>query len=410
MNWKRITFTILAGLISSPMAMASGFATAEYHTAFTAQALAGITMTENAGVLATLSAGMVRLEKGSHLLGGISEYIPKATAKVNGEKDEAETDSIVGPHAYGAWTNNKFAFGVGLYFPFNIGVDWNEDWAGRRLVTSVALNVGQVAPRMAWAINDNFSIGGGINFIGGRVTLERKTVINDETEIPTELGGSATALGWSASAMYDDNHWSFGVQHSPNFTLRGKGKAAFDTSDAPSFTGAFPDGDLNVDIMLPSLTDFAIAFKEKKENPRYFVEFAVLHTGWSNYRELRLRFAKKRPAPEQVLERDYHDTLTFRLGGNYAVYTRGDSQLKLRGGFAVDQSPIPEDTLDPQVPDGKGRNNFGIGLGYKTGKWLIDAGYFVTGIMPSETNTNEELKAEYTGSVPILTASLGYHF
>ena len=65
---------LFAALFGLGTAWGSGFHTAEYHAAYFGQALSGITMTENAGVIATLPAAMVRVAEGDHVLDGLTHF------------------------------------------------------------------------------------------------------------------------------------------------------------------------------------------------------------------------------------------------------------------------------------------------------------------------------------------------
>ena len=48
--------------------------------------------------------------------------------------------------------------------------------------------------------------------------------------------------------------------------------------------------------------------------------------------------------------------------------------LALRAGFVYDPSPVPADTMGPELPDAH-RFNYMVGAGYKVANWTIDGAF-----------------------------------
>lgn len=409
---KRIALVLGALLLATGSALASGFHTGEYHAAYTGQATAGLTLTENAGVVAQLPAAMVRLPEGTHALGGLNYYVPKFdyTATETGETGSTITDPILGPFAYGAYNGGSWAMGAGLYFPFNVDIEYPADWAGRRLLTREQLNVGYFSVTGAYALNEDLSLGLAVNFIGARVVLDQTQVVSPGTEVPTELGGSAQTTGYGASALYELDHWSVGFTYSPGYDIEGEGKARFDTAQEPALASLFADGDVKVTLHMPSLAELGVAYKEKRRDPDYTVELSVIRTGWSRYSDIKVQFTSGLPQSEQVLKRGWKDTTGVKVGGNY-VFSRSDSTShRVRGGIYLDQSPIPATTLEPSVPDGEGRTDVALGYGFRSGPLAVNASYFLIMFKDSQTAPPNEFPAKYGGTVPIYAVDVGYQF
>ncbi len=104
-----------------------GISPGEYHAAHVGQATAGITMAENAGVVATLPAAMVRLPAGIHALAGVTRYDARYEA---GSLDspasvESKNDPALVPHLYAVQAGDGWAWGIG----WGIG---GEGFAGYR--------------------------------------------------------------------------------------------------------------------------------------------------------------------------------------------------------------------------------------------------------------------------------------
>lgn len=92
--------------------------------------------------------------------------------------------------------------------------------------------------------------------------------------------------------------------------------------------------------------------------------------GWSVYDNLTIDFDKDLPYDKQVQEKDWENTFVFRFGTSYDV----NEKLIARGGFLVDQTPIPDDTFDGQLPCND-RIGLSLGFGYKIGTVCFDASY-----------------------------------
>ena len=412
MHAMRVGLLLALCLSAAQWAMASGFHTGEHHTAYAGQATAGLTLTENAGVVAQLPAAMVRLDKGIHALGGLNYYVPKFDYEAlnTGEKGSTTTPPVLGPFAYGVDNLGDWAFGAGLYFPFNVVIEYPLNWAGRGILTREEVNVGYMAFTGARAITDDLSLGVSLNFIGARVKLDQTQVVYPGTEVPTQLGGKGSATGFSFSALYELEHWSFAFIHSPGYDLEGEGKVLFDTSQDPALSAAFADGDVKVTLHMPSLTEAGVAWKEKRRDPDYTVELSMIRTGWSRYSDITIQFLSGRPSAEEVLERRWTDTTAFKVGGNYVLSRSGDTTHRIRGGIYLDQSPIPADTLEPSVPDGEGRKDLAVGYGYKSGPLALNAALFLILFNDSQTSATNSFPAKYGGDVMIYSFDVGYQF
>lgn len=411
MNWSRhFALALGALLLLAGPAWGSGFATSEHYAGYIGQATAGMTLMENAGVVAHLPASMVRLEEGGHAMGGLVYFDPKFDWEAEGKSGSTVTDDVISPHGFGVYNRGQYALGLGVYFPYNVDIEYPSDWPGREELVREKLVVGYTALAGAYAFNEDFSAGVTVNFINAWANLKRRIVVAPGTEIPVELGGTADTVGGSASVLYHSDHWSVGLRHSPKYTLEIDGKVKFDTSAAPGLASSFPDGGGSVDLLMPSVTDFAVSYHDRRSDPDYMVELNLVRTGWSNFRELRIRFASGKPAAESVAERNWKDTLGIKLGGNYVFSRSGDTSHRVRAGIFRDEGMAPARTLDPAVPDTDGRMEYAVGYGYKQGGFFVDASYFYIDFLEAKASADNPFPATYDGQVNIYAVSGGYHW
>ena len=98
------------------------------------------------------------------------------------------------------------------------------------------------------------------------------------------------------------------------------------------------------------------------------------------------------------LPQDWKDTSTLRLGSFYRIH----KSLELRGGIAIEQTPIPAKTLNPAIP-GADILTLNAGLGYKWKSWSFDLGYQAT-FYKNRKVTNNELEGLPATGIPFLGA------
>jgi long-chain fatty acid transport protein len=93
---------------------------------------------------------------------------------------------------------------------------------------------------------------------------------------------------------------------------------------------------------------------------------------WSNFDELRVKFDNA-SQPDSVTEENWDDTWFVGVGTTYRP--KRVEGLTVRLGFAFDESPVPEKTRTPRIPD-EDRYWISAGIGYTPLPWLtVDLGY-----------------------------------
>ena len=120
--------------------------------------------------------------------------------------------------------------------------------------------------------------------------------------------------------------------------------------------------------------------------------------GWSSYDELVINFSETIPAlgGDQIINtRNYEDTWQIRLGLEY--FELPVNGLTVRAGIAYDSTPLPEEYVDPTLPDAN-RWLFSGGVTYSLTEYLdIDASYiFIRANQREVTGTEVGLDGVYT--------------
>jgi long-chain fatty acid transport protein len=403
MRYLSLLLSVAAVLAYSGVAAASGFQTFESDAAHTGQATAGMTMTENASVVAELPAAMVRMEGKGGSLVGATQYDPKyhANVAVPGLSSETTTGKVVAPHAYFVHNAKSWAWGAGLYYPYNVVVEWPSNWYLNTAVIKDEIRTQYLAFSGAYAANDQFSLGGSLIYIDLRAKLTSDANPSPAAVSPSTVDVKGTKVGYNVSGMWTADQIAVGLNHNFGYEISADGTAG---------NGALP---ATATFKIPSTTALGVSFRSKATDPDWLVEFDALRTTWSDFKDIKVSTA----LGVQTIKKNWKDVVGYKVGGNYVVARSGNASHRVRAGIYLDNSPIPDDTLAPDVPDGKGRTEWAVGYGFKTGGLIVDASYFNVKFKDADTGPANPITTNlggkpttFGGDVKIIAVSVGYSY
>ena len=256
--------------------------------------------------------------------------------------------------------------GFGVNNPYGLGTQWPDDWVGRFITVKIDLKTFFYSPTLSYRIMDNLSVGAGLNYATGTVTLSRKVAIASvatPAEPMVNLDLKGTGIGWTAGVMYKPtSDLSVGLSYRSAVKIDATGSADFSPNYAVL---AFPVGDAAASLELPATGFAGIAYKV---SDKLTLEADYQFVGWSSYKELKVDF--KANNTSSAAPKNYNDTYIARLGGEYDL-----GCLKLRGGLYFDHSPVATEHLEPLLPDAD-RIGYNVGFGYALTKNLsVDMSY-----------------------------------
>ena len=122
-------------------------------------------------------------------------------------------------------------------------------------------------------------------------------------------------------------------------------------------------------------------------------EFDVQWMDWRDFESLTVNFADGSTTSAPY---NWQDTFTLRLGAEYGL----NEMLSLRGGYAFDPTPYPDETLGFAPPDAD-RHNVYLG-----GQYRMDNGFFADlallyGLPVSNTTADEPFMPQVKGTFDI---------
>jgi len=368
-----LVITALIGLVFSTPAWAGGLALYELGTPDVGTAAAGWSArAQDAATAFTNPAGMTRLEQSQMLAGAQPLYV-----NVKFDTDGSTYGGGDGGNA-GGWVpaaglyyvhdlTQEWKLGVAAASYFGLGLDYNDDWAGRYYVTKAELLTFGVSPTVAYRVNNWLSIGAGPTIIYG--SLEQKAAINNAVAegVPYPDG--------SIEAEDDDFGFGgiFGVLVEPRedtrFGITYLTEVELEFKDAvtlknlgPTLSGLLAGvrgTKVDLDLTIPQML-MASGYHELTPN------LAIMaNLGWQDWSEFGQTQVTVRTTPtiSVTQDRNFKDTWHVALGTQYRFLEKWLWSV----GFAYDSSPVNKKDRTPDVPLDR-QLRYATGLQYDWGE------------------------------------------
>ena len=424
-GWKILPVSLVL-LLTASTSFAAGFRLPEAGAKAMGMGFAFTAQADDPSAIYFNPAGLTQL-KGQNVMLGLtyvkengSEY--KGTTPVDDyltgfttQKSETQkTLNFYIPNAYYTYTTRDgyISYGVGIFTPFGLGQEYNNsnnDSIFRNQISKIDLKTIVVNPTIAFKVNDALSVGVGIDYLWGQAKLAK-------TPWAPQYGGDLYHLDMKA----DGDAWgyNFGVLLKATENLR------IGASYRSAFTLDLKDGDVNIENInttgVPALGGASLSqalfggatSKSTKGNAtiylpatfalgaaytmgRLTVEADADWTFWHSYTSLPITFQFQNPVVRNSnAPKNWEDVCAIRVGAEYRV----TDPLALRAGFVYDPSPVPADTMGPELPDSS-RLNYMVGAGYKIGAWTIDGAFmYIDKFERTVNNQNNTTLSGFNGT------------
>jgi long-chain fatty acid transport protein len=377
----------LAFILALPEAAAAsgGILQFQHGGRATAQAGAFTARASDASAITYNPAAVARLD-GMNLLGGLDFSNPTDEYDSASGNHRANHTIQFPPVIYFTYKPEQLShwgFGVGLDTPVWYRTDWDTALFPGRFRTRVSeLRLFELHPVAAYALDDHWSVGGGLRFLYGNQEygLNAQGTVDNVQGPPLffEVTGLAhtniSAVSADLAIHYDANVWGWGAvlrgpadfSETSNFQV-----SVRDISD-PTMTNAvlalfaYDNADLSFDLPWDLRTGAWIA-----PYPEFRIELDLAYAAWSGLSDSDVRLSSS-TLPDLTLAqpRNWNDTFSVRLGAE------GDltEVWSVAGGIAYEGSPIPNDTVEPGFARGDAVV-LSLGGSYQMPELAFDVGY-----------------------------------
>ncbi|PJE79059.1 47 kDa outer membrane protein [invertebrate metagenome] len=423
LNNKTILAMAAASIIPASFVHAAGFSVNEQSASAMGSAFAGRASNgEDASIGAANPAGIALLDKqqitvGSALIleGGNFEGSYSKEGDTRESKDFLKNTAVPFGH-YVLPVNDKFTFGLNVYVPFGLNLDYDDAFAGQYFGDKTLIENVNMQSTFAYQFRDNFSVGVGLtaSHISGELTqLSRVKMMGIEfDEINTKVKGDDLAFTWNIGAIWQpDDKTTLGASyHAPTkFTLEGDVTA----TNMP-FGKDFKD-DAQLKITMPERTMFSVTHQL---NDQWTVMADATWTRWSRLENIFIE-DKENAHFNKFVAMEWRDVWAVSTGAAYKM----NDQWTFKAGYMYDQSPTTNSNRTVRAPDNN-RHWLTAGAKWKTTPNLVfdlAAAYVIMDdakvdehAYNPDGSTDEDygtLTGEYTDSSTwILSAQMTYLF
>lgn len=368
---RRFIATICFIFIGSYSALASGFSIYEASVrangmlgAFSAYADHVTTIYYNPAGLSGLEG--VQISAGATIIAPRTSFRNLSPLASAGEKFNMKKEKFLVPNFFGSYqVADGLTVGVGVYAPFGLGTEWDQNWVGRGESIEADIQTLFANPAIGYKLPDfgigEIKLGAGLQVaFFGEVGFSR-AIRQFTPEASFSLDGELKepAFGFNAGILYSPIE-----DLTLGFTYRSEVKTEFEGNGAFRNLPGRPlvpvEGSAEID--LPASWVAAVNVKPMEG---LTVEADYVWWGWSSYDELRIEFSEPVPGlgiTETVSERNYNDSWQIRVGAEYSELPL--EILTVRAGIAYDKNPIKEEYVDPTLPDAN--------------RWLFSGGVTLT--------------------------------
>jgi len=358
-------------------------------------------------------AGINQLE-GTQLRSGFHLVFPNTSFRGSESGKRTDMDNDIAALLMGYLTHkvsDKISIGGGIFTPYGLVTEWPNRWEGRTVSTYSDLRTFCVNPVVSIQILPRLSLAVGIDYVYSDFKLRRVIDPNQMIRLPLGIPtGRITLEGFDDTWGYNlgllfrlSDRWKLGVAYRSKLNLEFDGHAHYYLP--PLLEALYPPTDISPRVELPPTLSVELSTQIWD---KWTFASGVLWTGWSVYDKLVPKFRNNLLVPPSMRSapQDWRDVIAFHFGVQYQL----NPTWVLRGGYIFDQSPVPERTLGPMVPDSDG-HLLSLGIGYTRGNFLVDVACMASLLEDRHTRRNvDALNGKYTSTGISLLISSTYFF
>lgn len=283
-----------------------------------------------------------------------------------------------------------FSFGLGVYAPFGLGVEWPDEAPFRSGGLKSQLSYATVNPVVAWKVLPTLSLAAGPTLNYSEAELVQGVLVSP---YQFHFKGHDMGYGFNAGVLWQPHAmWSFGARYFSETTLNYAGSTSFSPTG-----GLPPDMQTHAHLNFPQMVVGGVSFRP---TTNWNFEVDVDWTGWDHVKELKLDGVGSLPLywESSFL---YEFGVTRQLGRGYYA----------SAGYFYCEPTAPDKYYTPLVPD-EALHVGSLGVGYKGAHWTWAlAGQLIAGAWRDvQGAVNPTVDGRYKLWSPTISASVGYHF
>jgi long-chain fatty acid transport protein len=409
---KKLLLGVGIAAVFSAQIFASGFQINEHGARAMAMGGAFAGLANDPSAIFFNPAGIAQLN-GTHFMAGVTLISPKASFR-GPAPQITEYDmqhQLFNPinFYFTQQVSKNLYFGLSVNNPYGLGSKWQPDWVGRYLAYNTSVETFFFTPVVAYKFSDKLMVSAGLTYATGKVTIERYVSLAPfEGDLLISMKGNGTAIGFTGGIL-----WKATDQLSVGLSYRSQSKFDFSgTADADvpvALKGQIPTGDISASLTTPQNITVGLAYEFSK---KLRVTADYQYVGWSCYDSLSVEFTESKI--KSSTPRMYNNSFIARVGAEYNL----SDAFALRGGLYYDKNPVPDEYVEPSLPDAD-RLGFNIGVGYNITKNIrVDLAYMfirfnerkIEDSKVEYTNGSSKFNGVYNSSAHLFGVDFSYNF
>lgn len=376
MQHLKLKMLLAAALGGLPLPLpANGLRLLSQDAFATARGEAFVATADNPSAIYYNPAGITQLE-GSQLRAGLygiyldPSYRPPSSAPNRGHTYRIENHLAGVPQLFCTHSleNHPVSFGLGVFAPYGLGVEWPQDTGFRTVATEGALTYVTINPVLALRLAPNLSVGGGVSVNYANLEMEQGLL---RTPAPFanffRFTGDGWAVGYNLGLRWQPHEKvSLGATFRSSTTVTLDGKTEFEQQPVIPPTRRSAEAEFK----FPLSAACGISYRP---TPKWNLEFNADYTDWSSFGSVLIR--QKAPPPFPV-QQDIPVRLEWQPSWLYAfgVTRYFDSGWHASAGYAFNENSVPDDYYTPLAAD-LDRHFFTVGTGRKGKRFDLDVAY-----------------------------------
>lgn len=406
------TFTVCAGGVRTPDQDA--FATARGE-AFVATA-------DNPSAIYYNPAGITQLD-GANLRAGLyGIYLdPSYQPPSGGQTFDNEAKLHALPQLFCTYKpqDSRFAFGLGIFAPYGLGLRWPQDTGFRTVGTESSLTYLTINPVVAMEVLPHLSVAAGLTVNYSQIELEQGLFWPSQELDNFTFKGEGWQVGYNLGVRWQPiEKIALGASLRSQTTMDFGGHTEYvNTTPVPLPGGgaipAFPSQRVaaSANFNFPLIAIVGISYRPTE---KWNFEFDADYADWNTVKTVTIKQANGFPP---LLPQDVPVVLNWQSSWYYEL---GATRYLANGwhvsaGYIFNESSVPAAHYTPLVAD-VDKHFFSVGVGQRGKRWDWDVAYqfgygpstTISGSTPSATGQTADGRYEFISHA--VAVSVGYHF
>jgi len=371
LGWTALASAAVIG--SAPVGLALGFRNPDQSARATGQGEAFVAQADDASAIYYNPAGLTQVPGTQFTSGGLLGF-PSWRYSGAGGSAEMNTPYML-PHLYGAsdFGLERWRFGIGLNIPFGNSAEYSNTSVVRYTTTKSEMIVYNIAPTVAYQINENLSVGVALNVYYGTTEINRIAPLGTLLSLPLpdapfRFDGDGASVGATLGVL-----WKINEQHALGFVYRAPFSIEYEGHAVikNDLTGSFGRSRATAEIEYPQSIAVGYAFRP---TPALKLEVDIEWTNWDTLNDVRLRSPNPgfdyKTNPTSIIPFHWENSFFYEFGAQYNVTTN----WVLRTGYIYSENSVPSKTFSATIPDSD-RHIFSVGVGFESKKFTVDLVY-----------------------------------